>query len=374
MPQAQHLQDLDLGRPSTLEVVTWNIETFPKNGFHTIDSVREVIRALNADLYAFQEIGDTNWFQRVIDDLPDYHVTYFSEWYAGLAIAYRHDSVLVDSIYEIYTTFPYWSEFPRSPLVFEFTFRSEKYILINNHLKCCGDEILDLSDPDDEETRRLNAMNLLKDYIDLNWSDEKVILVGDLNDNLQDTPAHNVFQAVLDDSLHYQFADIGIANEATSNWSYPSWPSHLDHILITDELFDVLDRPYSSIQTIKVDEFLPGGWSEYDAKISDHRPVALKLQVDSVAVGIEKAKYSFVYKVFPNPANTMIHLSLPRSMEPVSIQLFDGIGRLVWSEAYVNSEKMITIPISHIQEGRYWISIRVGAEKVIFSPVLVIRS
>ncbi|SVD40514.1 uncharacterized protein METZ01_LOCUS393368, partial [marine metagenome] len=59
----------------------------------------------------------------------------------------------------------------------------------------------------------------------------------------------------------------------------PTWPSHLDHILITNELFDELDN--SDIQTIKIDEYLDGGWNEYDQNISDHRPVALKLDFGS---------------------------------------------------------------------------------------------
>ena len=69
--------------------------------------------------------------------------------------------------------------------------------------------------------------------------------------------------------------DIEIANGSSSDWSYPTWPSHLDHILITNELFDELDN--SDIQTINIDEYLDGGWNEYDQNISDNRPVALKL-------------------------------------------------------------------------------------------------
>ena len=54
---------------------------------------------------------------------------------------------------------------------------------------------MDLNNPSDEETRRYNAMNLLKQYIDQNHINSNVILVGDLNDvltkkeaTLQDDP------------------------------------------------------------------------------------------------------------------------------------------------------------------------------------------
>ena len=32
-----------------------------------------------------------------------------------------------------------------------------------------------------------------------------------------------------------------------------------------------------TLSTIKIDEYLEGGWNEYDQNISDHRPVAIKI-------------------------------------------------------------------------------------------------
>ena len=106
-----------------------------------------------------------------------------------------------------------------------------------------------------------------------------MLVVGDLNDDIAEASQNNVFQMILDDTDNYLFVDIGIATSSSSEWSYPSWPSHLDHILITNELFDELDD--SDIQTIKIDEYLDGGWSEYDYNISDHRPVAIKFGFNS---------------------------------------------------------------------------------------------
>ena len=36
------------------------------------------------------------------------------------------------------------------------------------------------------------------------------------------------------------------------------------------------------MQTIKIDEYLDGGWNEYDQNISDHRPVAIKFSFSFV--------------------------------------------------------------------------------------------
>lgn len=150
-------------------------------------------------------------------------------------------------------------------------------MVINNHLKASGDGIINYNDQWDEEYRRLEAMNKLKLYVDNNLSDDRVFLVGDLNDELTDDMESNVFQTVLQQPERYIFADMTIAEDSSSNWSYPSWPSHLDHIMITNELYDSFENSASEIKTLKIDNYLESGWYEYNSNISDHRPVGIKL-------------------------------------------------------------------------------------------------
>ena len=263
-----------LGSDDSFDLMTWNIEWFPKNGQASVDYVTQIIEQTNVDIIAIQELDDTDMFDQMISLLSDYSGYYESSWFAGLAYIYRTESVEINDVYEIYTTSPYWNAFPRSPMVMDLNFKGVNYILINNHFKCCGDGYIDFDDNSDEEKRRYDAINLLRDYIDNNFSNKNVIVLGDLNDDIAESSSNNVFQLVLNDP-DYEFADLEIANGSTSNWSFPSWPSHLDHILITNELFD--DFNLSDIETIKIDEYLDGGWSEYDQNISDHRPVFMKL-------------------------------------------------------------------------------------------------
>lgn len=276
---AQNLEDLFFGDESSLDIATWNIEWFPKNDQVTVNYVTEIIELLDLDILAIQELDDTTMFDQMLENLPAYAGYYQSSWFAGLAYIYKTDLVEVNDIYEIYTTSPYWNAFPRSPMVMDINFMGENYFIINNHFKCCGDGIIDFDDMSDEENRRYTAINLIKQYIDNNLPDKNVIVLGDLNDDIAES-SNNVFQEVLDDSTHYQFADIEIAQGNSSEWSFPNWPSHLDHILITNELFDSANN--LEVQTIKIDEYLDGGWSEYDQNISDHRPVAMKLNLSLI--------------------------------------------------------------------------------------------
>ena len=41
---------------------------------------------------------------------------------------------------------------------------------------------------------------------------------------------NNVFENILNDSNNYRFVDLPIAQGNNSEWSFPNWPSHLDHI------------------------------------------------------------------------------------------------------------------------------------------------
>ena len=152
----------------------------------------------------------------------------------------------------------------REPYVLEISYQNNNFILINIHYKCCSGS----------EDRRLQASLLLHSYINTFFNDSKVIVLGDFNDLLIDD--NNVFSPFLSDMNNFYFTDFTIANSSTALWSFPSWPSHLDHILITNELFNyVVDT-----QTVLVDWSLNGGLSAYDAYVSDHRPVMLKILLD----------------------------------------------------------------------------------------------
>jgi len=276
---SQDLEDLSFGDDSSLDIATWNIEWFPKNGQTTSEYVAQILYQLDLDVLAMQELDDKTVFDQMVNELTNYTGYYESAWFAGLAYIYKSDVVQINSIYEIYTTSPYWSAFPRSPMVMDMNFMGENYFIINNHFKCCGDGNFDMDDESDEETRRYNAVNLLKEYIDTYLPDKNVIVLGDLNDDIAEPYQNNVFQNILNDTENYTFVDSDIASGSSSDWSYPSWPSHLDHILITNELFDEYNN--SDVLTIKIDDYLDGGWNEYDYNVSDHRPVAISFHLNS---------------------------------------------------------------------------------------------
>jgi|TARA_B100000959_G_scaffold865_1_gene898 exonuclease III len=288
---AQNLNNLDFGTDSTFDIISWNIEWFPKNSTTAI-KVQEILANLESDIYALQEIDDTTLLKQVVANIPGYECYFKSTYYGGLTYVYNSNTVQINAKYEIFTSQSYWNAFPRSPQILDCTFNGDNYIIINNHFKCCGDGILNINNPTDEENRRLQAITFLKQYIDNNFPSKKVILLGDLNDELIDNNLNNVFQDIILDSSNYSFVDMQIAQSSSVNWSYPTWPSHLDHILITNELFFTFQDPGSLVSVIRVDDYM-SSWSDYENNVSDHRPIGLKLNsniLNSISEGINSNK------------------------------------------------------------------------------------
>lgn len=283
--KAQNFDNLTFGTGSSLEVITWNIQFFPYNDDLTVGYLSQIIPALDADIIAFQEVVEIDVFSQMIDNIDGYDAfTGTTDDLIKLAYVYKTDVIQIMDVYEIYTGSEYFLPFLRRPLVMECMYEGENFVIINNHFKAMGDGILDPDDPDDEENRRWVATNLLKEYVDDNFANENVIIVGDLNDVITDEYPHNVFQSLINDPENYAFADYEIAVGSETEWSYPDYPSHIDHIIITNELFDEFSAPNSIVHTLKIEEHFPGGWYEYKQNISDHRPVGLKLFPDNTVV------------------------------------------------------------------------------------------
>jgi len=273
------LDNLYFGSDATFEIVTWNVQNFPRNNSETIINLARAIKSLDVDIVAMQEIESNTAFLTLIDSLKNYSGYRANSAYANLNVAYLYkpNSITVDSIYEIYQY--EYSAFPRRPLILRGKWNNQPLTIINNHYKCCGDGIINYDDSSDEEYRRLRASELLVNYIQEHFADDRVIVVGDLNDEVTDYATNNVFSPFINLPDEFEIADMSIAEGSSVYWSYPTWPSHIDHIIITDELFGAFAQSSSEVLTLMIDNYFENGWNEYALIISDHRPVGLKLKL-----------------------------------------------------------------------------------------------
>ncbi len=253
----------NIGTDSNLDIITWNIERFPKQGEITVEHLLEIIDSMDVDIIAMQEIwgsGASNSFDNLKNKLDGWDGYRKS---SGLAYLYKIE-IVINDIYEINDL----NEIIRTPYLLSINWNGQDINIINNHFKAFGGS--------DNEQQRKTASEKIENYINNYWGDENIIVLGDLNDDLNDDGV-NVFQGFINDSTNYKFVDMEIAYGSYTNFSKPDYPSHLDHILITNELFDEFKNPGSKVETIHIEDYFDGGWNEYDNFVSDHLPVGLCL-------------------------------------------------------------------------------------------------
>jgi hypothetical protein len=320
-----------------------------------------------------QEIDDKSYFDQLLEGLDGWDGYYVLSEYSNLAYIYKTDEIEVHDIYQIYTTEQYWRPFPRAPMVMEMRFKNQEYVLINNHYKCCGDGYLDLSDPWDEETRRFDASNLLAEYIDTHFPAKKVIMMGDLNDDIADSPGNNVFNIFIDDPEKYEFVDMGIAEGGISDWSYPSWPSHLDHILINNVLFNDFNHEGSGIETLKLDDYFDS-FSQYDANVSDHRPVALKVWTPSYVSINTMDDQKLEITNYPNPFTDKTTIDVGQPDGDYSVVLFDINGKKVDELEIAHGQASIQWNTSELVGGVYFAKIYAGNTLVTSRKMILVRN
>ena len=101
---AQNLSDVSFGGSNSLDVITWNIENFSKNGQQTIDSVAVIIQSIDADVIA-AEIMNISDFNNLLSILPNYNGYCSSGSSRKMAFIYK-SNLTVNSIYNIFLLRP----------------------------------------------------------------------------------------------------------------------------------------------------------------------------------------------------------------------------------------------------------------------------
>lgn len=258
---------ISTGNSSSFEIVTINLQGFPKDGDSTVSVVRELIKRINPDIIAMQEVANETDFNYLISQLTGWEGRFYpidnSPW--NLAYLFKTSEITIDdSKTRIIFTGDYYA-FPRAPFEIYVTHKTLNIsaYLINIHLKCCGTA--------SDIAKRQDASFKLDNYIKTIRPSAPVIILGDFNNIISgSTPDTSVFYNFVAAPDEYLFTDMNIAKGSSSFWSYPSWPSHIDHILVTNELFSRVDTTLC----IRPNSCYPG----YFTEISDHRPVELILK------------------------------------------------------------------------------------------------
>ena len=240
------------GTDTTLDIASWNIEWFgdtgngPTNEALQLQNARNVIAGADMDIWGVAEIVSLAQWNSLKSQLPGYagflakesNVINGAEFYSGfnnkeqnVGILYK-TSIATATDARVILTANDFDFGGRPPL--QVTLRvtlngtTENIVVIILHAKCCSDS--------ESWTRRRNAANALKTYLDINFPTQKVWVIGDFNDDVDTsiTPERSSpYSNFVNDAADYR-----LPTEALSDFGIPtttSFQDTIDHHLTTNE-------------------------------------------------------------------------------------------------------------------------------------------
>ncbi len=256
------------GTDTTLEIASWNIQNFPKDGDSTVNRVRALIARLDLDIYAIQEVEDTLAFHRLLSGLSGYAGLYsvddYGSFYQKTGVIYKPGIVTVTDVHQIF----WWNDsVPRPPLVMTVTAthnsRTFDFRLIVLHLKAGWSA--------EDAAKRRTSCRMLKEYLDHEVEqgpELDFVVVGDWNDKLDDPPEYNVFNVFLEDTVRYRFLTLPLAGSSYyGSYIENGGGSLIDHLLVSRDALN--EYQGGTTTTLRLDDEV----ARYKQRISDHRPV-----------------------------------------------------------------------------------------------------
>ena len=260
---------------NNLDIMTWNIKQFPLSN-NTVEDVSEIISDILPDIILFQEINDLNQFNYLSSILPAYEFINSGDDLYGLGMAFRKDCIDLINYSTLFSANGYefaWRYPLKANLIWNCGNSYLSFEIINVHFKCCNDGF----------QRRLDASEILVNYLDNQINSglqNNIIVGGDFNDEITDSNNQNSLLPLVNSNNIY-FVTTPLVNDDYYN-SFPSYPSFLDHILVSNDLFDSNENSY--VNTIRIDDYT--GWNYFQNNISDHRPVFWSIQINEIPTGL----------------------------------------------------------------------------------------
>lgn len=275
------------GGATTLDMAEWNLEWFgdvsngPSNEALQQNQVRAVIAGADWDVWSLEEVVSSSAFDTLVAGLSGYAgllsndasvlngATYYGPDEQKVALLYKTDIARVQSARLILTANDY--DFAgRPPMEVELSVTlngsTSTLYVICVHAKAFNDT--------QSWQRRLNASVALKTYLDTVRPDDRVIVMGDLNDDLDtsitggyDSPYRNF----VEDTARYSTVTKALSDARISTTI--GYADAIDHHIVSNEL--ATKYLAASAQAFPANLYL----TDYAATTTDHLPVITRWTV-----------------------------------------------------------------------------------------------
>jgi len=382
-------------KANTFDLMNWNLEFFgaidknypqgfgPANETVQMQNVRSVIDSVHADVIAVQEVSNDSIFHELLRRLPGYNAVCsdrysysfigFDPTYPPQKVCFIYDSVTVqpvstrvlfETLYDsarlhnpsLLPNYPtgdpssFWSS---GRLPFMLTARvtikgvMQQIRFINIHGKS-GDQQSDYN-------RRVYDANVLKDSLDTHYPNDRVVILGDYNDDLKQsivTGQVTSYEKFVLDTVRYNSITLALSQAGAK--STVSFNGVIDNQIISNELNN--DRLPGSQQVIT--PFLQ--IRNYGTTTSDHMPVVSRFFFQPTVASIITPSIS---KVEANDSlQVVIALSdITDNAQTIMLGISNGAGANYGSDYSTNppahgDSLLITIPAGQSTVA-FWIHI-----------------
>lgn len=200
---------------------------------------------------------------------------------------------------------------------------------------------------------RKQAAGLLKQFLDANRANKKVLVIGDWNDDL-DVSIYNSnetpFKSWLDDANNYTFLSLPLTQSGKR--STVGFSSMIDHQLISREL-DSFYIPGSCSVLMDASTWISG----YGSNTSDHYPVFSRFNFKRIQpvqpTGIQDEIQLSSIRIFPNPANNQLFIE--HKEQQIEVRMFASDGKLMVTSAERE------IDCSNLKPGLYIVEVKAAS-------------
>jgi endonuclease/exonuclease/phosphatase family metal-dependent hydrolase len=344
-----------IGSLQQLEVCNWNIEWFGKKtlGFGPTDKVLQknnianVVIQTQMDLIAFQEVADKAMFDSLLLLLPNY-IGVLAPYSVELKTAFLFNKNNFRMAYsrvlamgsDSFSTGRYPFELALIPLN---SVSIDTLFLINIHLKAnTGND----SEKQEAYLSRKKSVDWLKAYLDNQSTRKKIMVVGDWNDDYDQSIYNKWPTPIAKLELQSNSRFVFLTKILTQN-NIPSTTGYLDfidHQLASQALLNVCSVKNTS--TLDLRQMI----ADYANTTSDHYPVYSVF--NSFSTGLKLQSNQFNQLVFPNPASNWIRII--NGIELYSVEIFDCSGKEI--ECYnIGVYNQYHFDLSN---GLYWVKIK----------------
>ena len=315
-------------------ILNWNLEFFgapkygPTNDVLQIANVAKLLNFVHPDIIALQEVSNDDAFRNLLQLLPGYNGRCSNRYsysfdtsgdFPPQKLCFVYKSSVVDVVREKILFRKMFDDDPsnifssgRLPYLLQVEALGRQLHLVNYHGKS--------GDGPDDRARRLTDARLLKDTLDHFYAGMNVVLLGDFNDDMDESITLGY------ETPYMNFATDSHYNCVTKSLSTAGWHSTIsyddiiDHQIISISLIE----NYVTSNVVNVFRSIP----LYGKTTSDHLPIISEFDFTKVVTGVIEQEIN----VFPNPTTGEIYVP-----ENSDVTILNSTGTIVFKSESAHS-------------------------------------